>query len=99
MLKIICPKCGREYLPSEIYLPNNFLGKAKEVYRDESGKVIGFDGIDMDLKETYTCDFCNYTFDVEATIDFQTKLNARHDFDDDYSSTIYEDRISLKEDD
>lgn len=24
---IICPKCGREYLPAEIYYPNEFLGK------------------------------------------------------------------------
>ena len=25
--KIICPKCGREYLPAEIYYPNFFFGR------------------------------------------------------------------------
>jgi uncharacterized OB-fold protein len=25
--KIVCPKCGREYLPVEIYYPNSFFGK------------------------------------------------------------------------
>lgn len=66
--KIICPVCGRQYLPGEIYLPKNFLGQPKYVEKDCSGKIIFADGGDMCLKETYQCDKCDTTFEVVANI-------------------------------
>ena len=41
---IVCPKCGREYLPAEIYLPNSFLGRPHDIYRLTNGKVESFEG-------------------------------------------------------
>ena len=53
-LRVIkCPTCGYEYLPAEIYMPNDFLGKPNNLMRDEHGKIIGFNGIKMNDTETY----------------------------------------------
>ena len=70
---IKCPHCGRKYLPGEIYLPDAFLGTPKDVFRDEKGDILGFDGNDMDLTETYVCDNCLKKFTVEASITFKTE--------------------------
>lgn len=82
--KIICPKCGTQYLPGEIYLPKQFLGQPKYVERDFSGKILFADGGDMCLKETYMCDKCDTIFEVVANIQFNTKekekLNVKKPF-------------------
>ena len=31
---IICPNCGAEYLPAEIFLPDSFLGKHKTINKN-----------------------------------------------------------------
>lgn len=72
MHKIKCPFCNYEYVPSELYLPNDFLGKASFVARDDSGKITHHVDGDMNLKETYVCDSCNNEFEVEATVEFKT---------------------------
>lgn len=69
---IRCPVCQTEYLPAEIYLPDSFLGKPKEVRRDLSGKIVDYFGKSMDLIETYRCDHCNSKFTVEANVKFYT---------------------------
>ena len=70
---IRCPQCGCEYLPAEIYLPNEFLGKPKRIVKDYLGKILGFDGETMNDKETYKCDKCDTTFEVIATTNFITR--------------------------
>lgn len=93
---IICPHCGKEYLPGEIYLPEYFLGQPTNIVRDETS-IYSYDGTEQDLTETYTCDNCGYTFDVIAHINYETKLNQKHFFDEDYSTTIYGERVNLDE--
>jgi len=84
---IKCPHCGREYLPCEIYYPDDLLGSAKNIIRD--GKtIIYFDGNNMNLKESYICDECGKSFDVEAKITFETTKDEKYDFDDDYSTSL-----------
>ena len=84
---IKCPHCGREYLPCEIYYPDEFLGSAKNIIRD--GKtIIYFDGENMNLKETYICDECGKTFEVEARINFELKKKEKYNFDEEYSSSL-----------
>ena len=84
---IKCPHCGREYLPCEIYYPDEFLGSAKNIIRD--GKtIIYFDGENMNLKETYICDECGKTFEVEARINFESKKEEKYNFDEEYSSSL-----------
>lgn len=94
---IKCPKCGWEHLPEEVYV--KILGDAKNIVRNEEGKILFFEGNTMDLHEEYTCDNpkCNCTFTIDMRPTFVTKVNVQHDFSEDYSTTIYDDRITLEE--
>ena len=69
---IRCPHCGCEYLPAEIYLPNDFLGRPGEIFKDENGVILGFQGTDMNTTETFTCWNCDKAFSVEAIVTFKT---------------------------
>ena len=61
---IVCPYCGKKYFPSEIYIPNNFLGNARQLTDTL------YVGDAMDLAEKYTCDCCNNLFVVQAEVTF-----------------------------
>lgn len=69
-VRIVCPKCGTEYLPSEIYVPQAFFGKPKEIVKDCNGKIIYTDVDAMDTSEVFVCDRCNTKFNVSASINF-----------------------------
>lgn len=69
---IRCPKCGREYLPCEIYLPDEFLGKSYTISRDEEGCIDYISGTNMGLSEEYCCDECGTHFLVSAEVEFTT---------------------------
>ena len=70
---IKCPTCGREYLPAEIFLPNEFLGKPKDIVKDSYGKIVGYSGNSMNDTETYRCDKCDTTFEVVSTTNFESR--------------------------
>lgn len=73
-LRIIkCPTCGYEYLPAEIFLPNEFLGKPKNIIKNSDGKIVGYEGIKMNDTETYKCDNCLSSFEVVSTTNFVSK--------------------------
>lgn len=42
MHKIICPKCGAEYLPSEIYFAEDLIGKQKNIVKNDEGKILSY---------------------------------------------------------
>ena len=69
---IKCPVCGAEYLPAEIYLPDNFLGKPTEIVRDSLGRIEFHFGTNSDLDEEFICDYCATHFKVHANINFET---------------------------
>lgn len=69
---VTCPSCGAEYLPAEIFYPNSFFGRPRDIVRGDDGKLLGFNGTDMDLCETYICDVCKKKFTVTATMTFKT---------------------------
>lgn len=85
---IKCPKCNAEYLPAEIFIPNSFLGKPNLIDKDNHGKLIYYNGEDMNLKETYCCDYCNKTFNVSAKVQFQSDIDTYTDFDEDYTTQL-----------
>lgn len=93
---ITCPYCGREYLPSEIFLPKSFIGDAKSIVRTTAGKIDTFFGQSMDLKESYVCDKCLGEFNVSARVSFFTK-KVDNQFQEEYRSKINK-KICLKED-
>ena len=74
LIKIICPKCGRQYLPGEIYVPNAFIGQPKNIQKDYRGHILDFQGSSMDTRETYVCDSCDTKFSVRATVQFFTEI-------------------------
>lgn len=73
VVKIVCPVCGAEYLPAEIYLPNEFLGKPKNIIKTKQGKIEHFEYSTMNNKEKYECDYCRHTFEITADVKFRTK--------------------------
>lgn len=96
--KIICPTCGAEYLPAEIFLPKSFFGRPTDIYRDSAThKIIDFAGSDMDLAETYCCDYCEAPFTIKAKVSFQTEKNERRNFSTDYTTKLKKNKLFLRE--
>lgn len=90
--KITCPKCGKQYLPGEIYLPKEFLGQPKIIERDIYGKILDDYGGTMNLKEQYICDNCNSLFFVKAKVSFETQLKS-----DTYKMKLSKPKLTLEE--
>jgi hypothetical protein len=70
---INCPHCNYQYLPGEIFDPKHFLGQPKNVIRNSLGEILGYEGIKMDLEETFVCEHCNKEFEVYAKLSFSIK--------------------------
>ena len=85
---IECPRCGRQYLPAEIFIPKVFFGKPRDIVRDVYGKILEYEDTSLDSTESYTCDKCNTTFEVKAKISFFTDTNKSSNMDDDYISSV-----------
>jgi len=95
---IKCPHCGAEYLPVEIYIPEDFLPESEDITRDEQGHLVACHEGSMNLQEDYTCDYCGHRFTVLADVKFNTSINELHDYNYDYKSPVYpKDRIELSE--
>lgn len=95
---ITCPKCGREYLPAEIFVPNGFFGKPSSIDKDYTGKIIGFSGNSMDLKESYICDKCNTKFSINAKIQFFTTSADVSDFEEESVLSLGRCNLLMSED-
>ena len=92
---IKCPQCGYEYLPAEIYMPNSFLGKPKDINKEHmTGKVLEYMGNSMNLVETYICDNCDTEFKVTANINFNTQKLSESK----HKTHFKKERLFLKED-
>lgn len=94
---IKCPNCGREYLPGEIYIPERFLGKPKDLERNADGKIIADYGSAMDLEESFECEFCGCAFKVRADVKFIVGVDILRDFENDYTTELFPNRITLEE--
>lgn len=92
---IVCPHCGCEYLPAEIFIPDSFFGRPLEVERESiSGKIKDYFGTSMDTDETYVCDRCNQPFSVKTKIQFFT---SGIDFKKEHVTTIHKQSLFLDE--
>lgn len=97
MKKIICPSCGAEYLPCEIFIPDVFFGKQINVDKDSLGKVVDYGGTNGSLKESYKCDYCDTTFIVDTVIKFNTR-EKNSNFNETYSTKLNKPNLFMKED-
>ena len=86
---IECPKCGREYLPAEIFFPKYFFGVPKDIVRDTYGRILDYEGTSVDLTEKYVCDKCNTEFNVKAKVTFTSELTKLENIDEEYTSVIH----------
>ena len=89
---IKCPGCGAEYLSGEIYMPSALTGHPEDVIRDSLGKIIYEDyraGLEPSLVESFTCEYCDKPFVIEAVISYKTKEEApENDFSTKYVSLL-----------
>lgn len=85
---IYCPNCGAEYLPAEIYLPNELLGKPSYITKDFEGKLIEFTGSSMNTREIYICDKCDTKFRVTARFNFKSEAIDKESFNKDHETKI-----------
>ena len=90
---IKCPGCGAEYLPGEIFMPNAIIGQPDEVVKDSLGKIIYEDYYTVDrepnLMESFTCEYCNKPFVVEAVVSYKAKEEApEKNFKEQYVSLL-----------
>ena len=94
-ITISCPNCGRQYLPAEIYIPQEFFGKPNNISRFVDGSIDTFFGKAMDLNEWYVCDMCDKKFTVKAKVRFDTVLED--EFDPIYKTILKKPDILLAE--
>ena len=85
---IKCPYCGMEYLPEEIFLPDDFSTDVRNITKDEKRVeyYLGSSLLNTKVNETYFCDHCEKEFGVSATLSFESiKLDES---EDDFDYTI-----------
>ena len=94
-ITIECPKCGREYLPGEIYLPKHFLGQPEAILRNNQGKIDDYDGLPMNLEEEFVCEKCGAHFKVQAKVSFKVTDLPKYDMSNSYTTSLFEDKLVL----
>lgn len=93
---IRCPKCGYEYLASEIFYPDNLLGESRSVLRDEKGHILLLnDGEEPELEEEWECENCGCNFKAKLDIKGGTVYNSNYDFSEDYVISCDKDKEDL----
>lgn len=81
---IKCPYCDMEYLPCEIFYPDEFLGQETNIERDNSGKIVYYEGVSATTKETYVCDNCNKQFSIKVNRQFITSKDEQNNLNHNY---------------
>ena len=96
--KIVCPKCGTQYLPGEIFLPKSFVGQPKQVIKNCYGEIIDYYGDSMGLNETYQCDKCNAVLSIKAAVQFQVQIKDELNLKAPYRTNFKKEKLVLSED-
>lgn len=95
---ITCPKCGREYLPEEIFVPRGFFGNPSDIERDNAGKIVDFYGDSLDTKEFYKCDNCDTALKITAKVSFKAEVSTKGTFNEYYTTPLFDPKLTLCED-
>lgn len=96
---IKCPNCEAEYLPAEIFLPKEFIGKPYFIEKNYAGKLLDFCGENMNTYETYVCDKCGKRFSIRATVYFTTSSESQRFEELEHSTKITKKQLfTLSED-
>jgi len=89
---ITCPHCGYQYVPADIFMPEELTGRTTQIVRDALGKII-YQEYDEDEEpcqvEHYCCDECGKPFIIEPVITYKVKKEDEAlDFSDLSSSLL-----------
>lgn len=95
---IKCPYCDAEYLPSEIFYPNDYLGKPSHIDKTLSGEIIDVDGKQQTFTEDYVCDKCGKPFRTSVSHCYTIEPLVKKDLTSDFEMPLFNNRIFLKED-
>ena len=71
---IVCPNCGAEYSPFEVYVPSNYFYDYVPIDKDENGKIL--ENLDFDFNEDYQCDYCNEMIHISPKIEFECSTES-----------------------
>ena len=90
---IKCPFCGAEYLPGEIFIPGSLIGQPDDLVKDSLGRIIYEDYATPEREpsfiESFTCEFCDKPFVIEATVTYKAKEEApEKNFKEQYVSLL-----------
>ena len=100
---VTCPFCGCEYVVSEIFVPNSFFGRPKDIARDYAGKILHFGGTAPAMYETYVCDKCDTEFKVRVYLMINTSVVKNSDkttrFEEEYVTKIKGTTLTMDEQD
>lgn len=81
-----CPHCGAEFLPGEIFYPDNVIGYSMNIIRDPLNKIIYEEykeGREPFAEEEFWCPFCDKPFIAEVELKFSTRPQEEElDFSD-----------------
>lgn len=95
---IRCPHCDAEYLPSEIFYPNDFLGKPSDIEKTSTGEILcAYGGTSQKFAEEFVCEYCNKPLIITTKHSYNVAVNLKKD-NDAFTTPLYKDRIILKED-
>ena len=93
---IKCPKCGYEYLASEIFYPQSLLGSGPNPLRDDTGKILLLpEGEEPELEEDWECYNCGCNFKAKIEMRGCSIYHKNYDFSEDYVITNEEDKEKL----
>lgn len=85
---ITCPICGHQYLPSEIFMPDEVFGKQYDITKDDNGKIKFYLGDDQNFEEEYICDSCNTKLKILMKVSYDIKPIEEDEFEEEYSVEI-----------
>lgn len=94
---IVCPYCGMEYLPAEIFIPNDFFGHPRDIEKDSTGKIKTYSGLSMDTTESFICDGCKNPFNVFARIQYAVEIKDKYNFSELHTTQLKQTKLSLDE--
>lgn len=73
---IKCPHCGWEYLPGEIFYPDNAIGQPVNIVRDSLGHIIYEEYLENKeplAEEEFWCEHCEKPFVAEIELTVKAK--------------------------
>lgn len=92
MQYIMCPHCHAQYHPSEIFMPEDFLGRPDNLVKDALGKILYVDyedGKEPCFEEKFECEYCGKPFVVEGSCSYRSKEEEEElDFTEEYVSLL-----------